>query len=183
MASKVKFCKRDKNISRWILLFNLTVTIQCGLASLRHVEPELRQLSSRVVSTRYGSLRGFMSTLSNRQLLPVEVFLGVPYAGAPKGPLRFMPPVTSPHWKGVRLADHQGPVCPQKYPDVSNETEALKRIPLGRYKYLKRLIPQLTNQSEDCLYLNIYVPSTGRWIFSYFFSPRASDRAYIFYSK
>lgn len=165
MASSDQYQKRNRRVNRWIMICLHTLTFQCGLASFRHVDQDLRQLSSRVISTRYGSLRGFMSTLSNRQLQPIEVFLGVPYAGAPKGPLRFMPPVTSPHWKGVKLADQQGPVCPQKYPDVSNETEALKKMPLGRYKYLKRLIPQLTNQSEDCLYLNIYVPSSGKWIF------------------
>uniref|UniRef100_T1GP46 Uncharacterized protein n=1 Tax=Megaselia scalaris TaxID=36166 RepID=T1GP46_MEGSC len=31
-------------------------------------------------------------------------------------------------------------------------------MPRGRLEYLKRLIPYLKNQSEDCLYLNIYVP-------------------------
>ncbi|GFS99368.1 neuroligin 4-like [Trichonephila clavipes] len=153
--------RREWSLWRWAAVCLQTLTLECILVSLRHVEPDLRQLSSRVVTTRYGSLRGFMSNLSNRQLQPVEVFLGIPYAGAPKGPLRFMPPVTSPHWKGVRLADQFGPVCPQKFPDIANETEALQKMPLGRYRYLKRLLPYLTNQSEDCLYLNIYVPSTG----------------------
>ncbi|XP_035214795.1 neuroligin-4, X-linked-like isoform X3 [Stegodyphus dumicola] len=152
--------RRDWGLWRWTAVCLHTLTFECVLVSVRHVDSDLRQLSSRVVMTRYGSLRGFISNLSNRQLHPVEVFLGVPYAGAPKGPLRFMPPVTSPHWKGVRLADQMGPVCPQKLPDVANETEALKKMPLGRYRYLKRLLPQLANQSEDCLYLNIYIPAT-----------------------
>ncbi|CAL1267457.1 unnamed protein product [Larinioides sclopetarius] len=121
---------------------------------------ETQRASSRVVSTKYGSLRGVIVTLSNRHLQPVEKFLGVPYAGVPTGSLRFMPPVTPPHWKGVRSADHLGPVCPQKLPDISNETEALKRMPAGRLDYLKRLLPFLTNQSEDCLYLNIYAPAS-----------------------
>lgn len=128
----------------------------------RHIEAESKTLSSRVVRTRYGPLRGFVSSLPNRQLQSTEVFLGVPYAGAPKGPLRFMPPVTSPHWKDTRLADHLSPVCPQKLPDIKNETEALTKMPLGRFQYLKRLLPYLTNQSEDCLYLNIYVPLSGK---------------------
>ncbi|GIY29146.1 neuroligin-4, X-linked [Caerostris darwini] len=155
-------CKHVCKSWRSIFICLQILTFECVLVSLRHVEPDLRQLSSRVVQTRYGSLRGFMSSLSNRQLQPIEVFLGIPYAGAPKGPLRFMPPVTSPHWKGVKLADQFGPVCPQKFPDISNETEALQKMPLGRYRYLKRLLPYLTNQSEDCLYLNIYVPSSGK---------------------
>ncbi|XP_042895443.1 neuroligin-4, X-linked [Parasteatoda tepidariorum] len=127
--------------------------------SINQMELDTRHLSTRVVHTRYGTLRGFISTLSNRQLQPVEVFLGVPYAGAPTGALRFMPPVTSPHWKGVRVADSFGSVCPQKWPDIKNETDALKRMPQGRLRYLQRILPLLTNQSEDCLYLNIYAPA------------------------
>lgn len=122
---------------------------------------ESQRPSTRVVTTKYGTLRGVIVTLSNRHLQPVEKFLGVPYAGVPMGSLRFMPPVTPPHWKGVRPADQLSPVCPQKLPEVGNETEALKRMPAGRLDYLKRLLPFLKNQSEDCLYLNIYAPANG----------------------
>lgn len=60
-----------------------------------------------------------------------------------------------------RLSDSVGPVCPQKLPDIANEQEALERMPKGRLEYLKRLMPHLRNQSEDCLYLNIYAPAMG----------------------
>lgn len=121
------------------------------------------QPRASVVVTKYGSLRGVVETLSNKHLQPVEKFLGVPYAGVPEGSLRFLPPGTPPQWKGIRNADHLGPVCPQRLPDISNETEALKRMPSGRYDYLKRLLPFLANQSEDCLYLNIYTPAGSKY--------------------
>jgi neuroligin len=35
-------------------------------------------------------------------------------------------------------------------------------MPKGRVEYLKRLLPYLRNQSEDCLYLNIYAPAQGK---------------------
>lgn len=53
-------------------------------------------------------------------------------------------------------------VCPQRLPNLANETAALDRMPRGRLEYLKRLMPHLQNQSEDCLYLNIYVPIQGK---------------------
>ncbi|XP_035212752.1 neuroligin-4, X-linked-like, partial [Stegodyphus dumicola] len=137
----------------------LTVIITIILVNVSQCATEQRRLSSRVVTTKYGALRGFINSLANRQLQHVEVFQGVPYASAPIGSLRFMPPVTPPHWRGVMMADHLGPVCPQKLPDVSNETLALRKMPIGRLQYIRRLLPYLRNQSEDCLYLNIYAPA------------------------
>lgn len=87
---------------------------------------------------------------------------GVPYASPPVGKLRFMPPVTPAHWNGAKSAHSQGPVCPQNLPNISNTSEALKTMSTGRLRTLKRLIPLLLNQSEDCLYLNIFTPYSGK---------------------
>ncbi|XP_053972996.1 neuroligin-4, Y-linked [Hylaeus anthracinus] len=109
------------------------------------------ELSSRIVRTKYGELSGIIVTL-DRHLEGVEVFRGVPYASPPTGSLRFMPPVSGALWHGVKVADKFGPVCPQKLPELSD------KMPRGRVEYLRRLLPYLRNQSEDCLYLNIYAP-------------------------
>lgn len=97
-----------------------------------------------------------------RYLKPIEVFLGVPYATPPVATNRFSPTRAPSPWNGVRLSDKLSPVCPQKLPDIANETAALERMPKGRVDYLKRLLPYLRNQSEDCLYLNIYAPAQGQ---------------------
>lgn len=125
-------------------------------------------LSSRIVRTKYGEVSGVIVTLESRHVEPVEVFRGVPYAMPPVGNLRFMPPVTGALWSGVKVADKFSPVCPQRLPDISNETQALKTMSRGRLEYLKRLLPYLQIQSEDCLYLNIYVPAQGK---SFYFTP------------
>lgn len=54
-------------------------------------------------------------------------------------------------------------MCPQRLPNIANETAALEKMPKGRLEYLRRLLPYLQNQSEDCLYLNIYVPIQGKF--------------------
>ncbi|KAJ8958955.1 hypothetical protein NQ318_019726 [Aromia moschata] len=73
----------------------------------------------------------------------------------------YMPPVTPSLWRNTRLADRFGAVCPQRPPDIGNRSEALLEFPRGRLLYLEKLLPLLANQSEDCLYLNLYVPRTG----------------------
>lgn len=85
---------------------------------------------------------------------------------------RYMPPVTPSLWKNTRLADRFSAVCPQRPPDIGNRTEALLEFPRGRLLYLEKLLPLLANQSEDCLYLNLYVPRTGKWFFSFYVSPQ-----------
>ncbi|XP_028968576.1 neuroligin-4, X-linked [Galendromus occidentalis] len=120
--------------------------------------------SERIVKTNYGKLRGRVVMPESKfgiTLQPVEVFLGIPYVSPPIGTLRFLPPMNSPHWEDVREADHFGPVCPQKIPIDSNETasQATQRMPLARVEFLKKISRHLINQSEDCLFLNIYTPA------------------------
>jgi para-nitrobenzyl esterase len=64
------------------------------------------------------------------------VFKGIPYAAAPVGNLRWMPPQEPPKHAGILDALVFCPACPQpKYPGI-------------------------TTTSEDCLFLNIWAPST-----------------------
>ncbi|KPJ13309.1 Neuroligin-1 [Papilio machaon] len=110
----------------------------------------------RVVCT--GAIRGIIVEPASRRLEPVEVFRGVPYAAPPA---RLAAPAPAPRWPGTRLADAFAPVCPQRYPDISNKSAALMRMPLAEYIELRATAPLLANQSEDCLYLNIFVPGSG----------------------
>lgn len=151
-----KYCNMVSSTKMFVSVFSMWTVIVCVAGQMRP------SLSARIVKTKQGSVKGVVVIPSNRELQPVEAFLGLPYASPPVGPLRFMPPVSPLSWNGVRLMDKYAPACPQTLPDVSNEREALRFVTRGRLQYLRRLLPYLRNQSEDCLYLNIYAPVTGR---------------------
>ena len=85
---------------------------------------------------------------------------GIPYAAAPVGKLRFMPPVTPDHWTGVRSADRPGHVCPQK---IQPPRDGLNESQVSKFRIFQKMQAFLVNQSEDCLYLNIYGPVSGEW--------------------
>jgi len=67
----------------------------------------------------------------------VDVFFGIRYAAAPVGAARWTPPQPPTPPPGIVLADFPGSACPQ----------AGSTAPLP--------------QSEDCLFLNVYVPATA----------------------
>ncbi len=73
----------------------------------------------------------------------VRVFKGIPYASPPVGELRWRPPQPPASWEGVRQADRFGPICPQF-------------IPARGTFYYEEFFLEEQEQSEDCLYLNVW---------------------------
>ncbi|XP_034181905.2 pyrethroid hydrolase Ces2e [Osmia lignaria lignaria] len=83
-------------------------------------------------------------------------YLGIPYALAPLGKLRFSAPVTEPlpSWNGVRNATQFAASCQQ----LTN------RLKLHEKLYKRLLSPDQPDPgvSEDCLYLNIFAPDGNK---------------------
>ncbi|XP_076879515.1 neuroligin-1 isoform X4 [Brachyhypopomus gauderio] len=134
----------------WTLVLVLLVPLPWPTASQKLDEAD------PVVTTVYGKLRGFKKELNNEILGPVIQFLGVPYAAPPTGERRFQPPEPPVSWPEVRNATQFGPVCPQtvlegRLPDVM--------LPVWFTNGLEVVSSYVQDQSEDCLFLNIYVPT------------------------
>lgn len=125
-----------------------------GLASICVVAVQAQQ--HPVVTTNYGKLRGVKVTLPNEILGPVEQYLGIPYALAPTGERRFQPPEPPMSWPGIRNATQFAPVCPQFLEDRFLLNDML---PVWFTANLDTVVNYVQEQSEDCLYLNIYVPT------------------------
>ncbi|MGA9778223.1 MAG: carboxylesterase/lipase family protein [Limisphaerales bacterium] len=92
------------------------------------------QLRTVQVRTANGVLEGVISADGM-----VRTFKGIPYAAPPVGPLRWKPPQPAPPWIGVRKAIDYGP-----------------RPMQGRI--FSDMIFRDNGPSEDCLYLNIWMP-------------------------
>ncbi|XP_072290114.1 neuroligin 4 X-linked a [Eucyclogobius newberryi] len=109
-----------------------------------------------IVTTNYGKLRGVKVTLPNEILGPVEQYLGIPYALPPVAERRFQPPEPPMSWPGIRNATQFAPVCPQFLEDrfLLNDM-----MPVWFTANLDTVVQYVQDQSEDCLYLNVYVPT------------------------
>ncbi|KFQ44489.1 Fatty acyl-CoA hydrolase precursor, medium chain, partial [Nestor notabilis] len=103
------------------------------------------------VVTKYGTVRGYQFKVDAAEK-SVNVFLGVPFAKPPVGPLRFSEPQPPEPWKGVRDATSYPPMCLQ---DKKEGQFCSDYITNRKEKVILQM-------SEDCLYLNVYTPvSTG----------------------
>lgn len=106
-----------------------------------------------IVTDKSGrSYRGFKPVSS------VQAFLGIPYAQPPVGPLRWKPPqpLPPPPYSGITQdASKLGKSCHQF------RFSYLLRDPSLGEDYLKHFNAQ-TEESEDCLTLNVWVPVLKR---------------------
>ena len=82
-----------------------------------------------LIVTKEGLVRGLETP-------PVDMFLGIPYAAPPVGDLRWKPPLPRSGWSGVLDAKEFGSHCAQ----IAQVVGA-------------------SSTSEDCLFLNVYVPN------------------------
>lgn len=113
----------------------IAVPATARMHSAGHDLAKASAASTGLVKTSDGWLRGVPTTHYTE-------YLGIPYAAPPVGALRFRPPQPAAHWSGVRDATTFGNRCVQGSGwDPGYENSIL---------------------TEDCLYLNVYVPTRVR---------------------
>lgn len=94
--------------------------------------------NSLVVKTDNGKIRGKLSNDGQ-----VRIFLGIPYAAPPVGPLRWQPPQPAKKWQGTRDATEFGHRCVQA-------------------NIFHDMVFRDPGESENCLFLNVWTPAKNR---------------------
>ena len=92
-------------------------------------------MSTSIVNTRYGTLRGSYAA-------DLHVFRGIPFAQPPLGHLRFQPPLPPNPWSGTRETVRFGAPAAQNSDDP----------------FSAALHQEAPDCSEDCLTLNVWTP-------------------------
>ena len=134
----------------------LLLLLSLCLSLVLHPASSSAQQTVPVISTAHGRIRGILTPLPSDLLGPVIQYLGVPYARPPTGDRRFQPPEPPLPWPGIRNVTQFAPVCPQSLDERSMLGDMM---PSWLTTNLDIAATYLTHQSEDCLYLNIYVPT------------------------
>lgn len=116
---------------------SLTVVILglllCAYSIDSHASNQSDMTRIGVTQTTNGPIKGFVEN-------GVKKFLGIPYAAPPVGNLRWRPPQPHADWTEVKDTTQFGNTCPQT---ITLLTFAAK------------------SSTEDCLYLNVFAPSTN----------------------
>lgn len=117
---------------------------------------------TKIITLKQGDVRGRILRPKKYPFFKeVEVYLGIPYAAPPVASLRFMPPGAPPSWTDTYNAFEMKPVCPQMFPDSNSNIGSRNRVSPERSIFIQKMKPFLKDESEDCLYLNVYVPHSN----------------------
>ena len=144
------------------LLVYFSVTTIILYFGPENILPSLKRSKTEnvpIISSASGKISGTM--LTSTQGRNIFAYRSIPYAQPPIGDLRFKKPKAVEPWNGVLEAHYMTPACgtmkvkclPQKmnfnmsFPSLAQPTEVPFRTMTGQ---------------EDCLYLNVFVPETGK---------------------
>jgi para-nitrobenzyl esterase len=103
----------------------------------------MSELNREIVKTNYGMIKGIVKD-------GYTEFLGIPYAKPPVGELRWKAPERMDKWEGVLETNHFPNRCMQM---EQNDFYFKEFYEDSKYE---------TDMSEDCLYLNIWMPNMER---------------------
>ncbi len=127
---------RSRLSCRLLAVLALLVVVTATAVSCGEKQTAARPLTDPI-KTDAGLVSGVVVTEGGKE---VRVYKGIPFAAPPVGDLRWRPPQPVKPWNGVLECKQYAPICPQQR---------------------TRVVSEEAEQSEDCLYLNVFTPATS----------------------
>lgn len=141
--------------------FLLLVVILSG--SVSSISFEIRHLGSSVVHLKSGDIRGLLVTFKESHWTPVEVYRGLSYGSLGKQNQAMTESNFYSQWNKTLIANQWAKVCPQEdIAGVKSLKDLLKVLPRVHVIRLYHRSNYTKNQMEDCLTLNVFLPSPGK---------------------
>ncbi|XP_022343841.2 neuroligin-4, X-linked-like isoform X5 [Crassostrea virginica] len=132
--------------------FLLLMVIMDNVASISF---EIRQFGPSTVELPSGEVRGLLVTFKDSHWTPVEVYRGLHYGSLGNEGASF-----NTQWNKTMSANRWANVCPQvDIGGVNSLKDLLKVLPRVRVIRLYHRSNYTKNQMEDCLALNVFLPS------------------------
>ncbi|XP_066988732.1 juvenile hormone esterase-like [Macrobrachium rosenbergii] len=145
LYSKLQKYSSGKNSCSFKPLQNVAATLFRVAALVSLQASALAMVETPSITTEAGTIRGVTEQAINGNSF--YSFYGIPYAEPPIGTLRFKDPVEAKPWSGVR--------------DGSKKPSACVQVPFLQLLFGQRFTADELPGSEDCLYLNVFVPKAA----------------------
>lgn len=148
-----------ENVERNIFLSKMEMILIILLAIMSNMVLTAKE-PKQINIANQGTIAGMYITRFRTK--KIEAYLGIPYAQPPLEFRRFAAPEYTdlPQWEGIRNATMYAPDCVQSDPKKEDVQRPLNKHDelFGKLLESQMEEPRKKEYSEDCLYLNVYVP-------------------------
>lgn len=141
-------------LSAFFILTAILLPLANPIVVKKHATGNLNATPTEVIELQNGKVRGIYNNDET-----VEVYAGIPYAKAPIGEYRWKEPEDVSNWEGIKDCSYFAPMAVQSSRPAA--ISSLVDLYAEKSWHPNYLTTYVQDQSEDCLYLNIWKPHTS----------------------
>jgi hypothetical protein len=149
--------------NEWMIVIVLFSIVSC---SSLFSSDGFKSIDPRRFKTHLGDVIGMLITFRSKQLRPIQIFKQLQFSSINGNERRFLSPLRAKIWTGARYPSNitNAGVCPQRH---IHERSLIEQYPELYIERLKQRAPSVVFQTEDCLFINMFVPTLGKWTLHY----------------
>ena len=141
-------------LSAFFIITAILLPLANPIIVKKHATGNFNATPTEVLELQNGKVRGVYNNDET-----VEVYAGIPYAKAPVGEYRWREPEDVTNWEGIKDCFYFAPMAVQSSRPAA--ISSLVDLYAEKSWHPNYLTTYVQDQSEDCLYLNIWKPHTN----------------------